>query len=135
VSFLRRRRAARRILTCAALGRCRNGAQVEVAGLVLVRQRPGTATGVVFATLEDETGIANIVIWKDAFERHRPTIVAARLLAVRGKVQVEGLVVHVIAEGFTDLTGALVALGAGADADAAAARQVHAALPQGRNFR
>jgi DNA-directed DNA polymerase III PolC len=135
VSFLRRQLTARRILTCAALGRCRTGARVEVAGLVLVRQRPGTATGVVFATLEDETGIANIVIWKDAFERHRPTIVAARLLAVRGKVQVEGLVVHVIAEGFTDLTGALVALGAGADADAAAARQVHAALPQGRNFR
>lgn len=133
VSFLRRQLAERRILTCAALGRCRNGARVEVAGLVLVRQRPGTATGVVFATLEDETGIANIVIWKDAFERHRPIVVAARLLAVRGRVQVEGLVVHVIAESFTDMTGALVALASGSDATAA--RQAHAALPQGRNFK
>ncbi len=142
VSFMRRRLAARRVLACAALGTCRNGEAVEVAGLVLVRQRPGTATGVVFATLEDETGIANIVIWSRVFEAHRPTLLAARLLAVRGKVQIEGLVVHVVAEGFTDLTDDLLALADPAPSGAqprhqqeAAARQARAALPQGRNFK
>jgi error-prone DNA polymerase len=86
---------------------------VEVAGLVLVRQRPGTASGIVFSTLEDETGIANIVIWNKVFETHRSIILRSRLLAVRGRLQVEGLVVHVVAESFTDFTDDLIALANG----------------------
>ena len=126
-----------------------------------MRQRPGTASGVVFATLEDETGIANIVIWSAAFDKHRKTILASRLLAVRGRLQIEGLVIHVVAEEFTDMTGDLIALAGGHGiGDAAIAhgdegksgphggrdlpdrkraetveRQSRAAMPKGRNFR
>jgi error-prone DNA polymerase len=81
-----------------------------VGGLVLVRQRPGTAKGVVFMTLEDETGIANIVVWKDAFEANRRLVMGAAFLVVHGQVQsVEG-VVHVVAERFTDLSHRLADL-------------------------
>ena len=69
-----------------------------MAGLVLVRQRPGTAKGVIFATLEDETGIANIVVWSHVFERFRRTVLAARLLMVSGRLQRQGLVIHVVAD-------------------------------------
>jgi error-prone DNA polymerase len=80
---------------------------VTVAGLVLMRQMPGTAKGVVFATLEDETGIANIVIWPKVFARHRRIVMTSRFLAVRGRLQRAGLVVHVVAERFFDLTAHL----------------------------
>lgn len=83
------------------------GARAMVAGIVLVRQRPGTAKGVVFLTLEDETGIANIVVWKKVFEAHRRIAMQARFLAVRGRVQRAGEVVHLVAEGFRDLTESL----------------------------
>ena len=123
VSFMRPALDQRRIVRCADLGQYRNGQSIEVAGLVLVRQRPGTASGVVFATLEDETGIANIVIWSKAFETYRRTILASRMLAVRGKLQIEGLVIHVVAEKFTDMTGELIALANGQSiGDAALAR-------------
>jgi error-prone DNA polymerase len=72
--------------------------QVTVAGLVLVRQRPGTSKGVVFMTLEDETDIANIIVWPKVFEKNRRTVMTAQFLAVRGRLQRAGLVVHVIAE-------------------------------------
>jgi error-prone DNA polymerase len=75
-----------------------------VAGLVLVRQRPGTAKGVVFLTLEDETGIANIVVWRDAFEANRRTVMGSAFLVVHGQLQREGEVVHLVAERFTDLS-------------------------------
>ena len=78
--------------------------QLTVAGLVLIRQRPGTARGVVFLTLEDETGISNIIVWRDVFEANRRIAMTARFLAVRGRLQREGLVVHVVAESFLDLT-------------------------------
>jgi error-prone DNA polymerase len=78
--------------------------RVTVSGLVLIRQQPGTASGVVFATLEDETDIANIIIWPKVFAKHRLTVMTSRFLAVRGRVQRAGLVVHVLAEGFIDLT-------------------------------
>ena len=81
--------------------------QVTVAGLVLMRQMPGTAKGVVFATLEDETGIANIVIWPKIFARHRRIVMTSRFLAVRGRLQRTGLVVHVVATRFFDLTAEL----------------------------
>jgi error-prone DNA polymerase len=78
--------------------------RITVAGLVLMRQMPGTAKGVVFMTLEDETDIANIIVWPKVFTRNRLTVMTSRLLAVRGRLQRVGIVVHVIAEEFVDLT-------------------------------
>ncbi|MBY0250270.1 MAG: error-prone DNA polymerase, partial [Methylobacterium organophilum] len=83
------------------------GARVTVAGLVLIRQRPGTAKGVVFLTLEDETGIANVIVWKAVFEANRRAAMQARFLAVRGRIQRADGVVHLVAEGFRDLTASL----------------------------
>ena len=80
---------------------------VTVAGLVLVRQRPGTSKGVVFMTLEDETDIANVIVWPKVFERSRRTVMTARFLAVRGRLQRAGLVIHVVAESFVDLSSEL----------------------------
>jgi error-prone DNA polymerase len=77
---------------------------LTVAGIVLIRQRPGTAKGVVFVTLEDETGICNVIVWRDIFEANRRVAMTSRFLAVRGRLQREGLVVHVVAESFLDLT-------------------------------
>jgi error-prone DNA polymerase len=89
-------------------GRDREGDTfVTVAGLVLVRQRPGTAKGVIFMTLEDETDIANIIVWPNAFETNRRTVMTARFLAVRGRLQRAGLVIHVVAESFVDLSAEL----------------------------
>jgi error-prone DNA polymerase len=92
-------------------GRDREGdTMVTVAGLVLVRQRPGTAKGVIFMTLEDETDIANIIVWRKIFAKNRRTVMSARFLAVRGRLQRAGLVVHVVAESFVDLSAELSAL-------------------------
>jgi error-prone DNA polymerase len=81
-----------------------NGRQVQVAGIVLVRQRPGSAKGVVFATVEDETGVANIIIWPSIFEQFRRVALGARLLGVKGKLQKESGVIHVVAVTLTDLS-------------------------------
>ncbi|HSF64159.1 MAG TPA: OB-fold nucleic acid binding domain-containing protein [Paracoccaceae bacterium] len=80
------------------------GARVCVAGLVLLRQRPGTAKGVIFLTLEDETGTANVVVWAQVFERFRRAVIAGRLLRVTGRLQRDTGVVHVVAEGIEDLS-------------------------------
>jgi error-prone DNA polymerase len=85
--------------------------RIKVAGLVLVRQRPGTAKGVTFITIEDETGIANLVVWADLYERQRRTVLTANMLAVEGRVQREGLVVHIVADRLIDLTDRLAAIG------------------------
>ena len=77
---------------------------MTVAGLVLVRQRPGTGKGVIFMTLEDETGIANIIVWPKIFEMLRPIVIGARFVAVTGRLQNEADVIHVIAERIADLT-------------------------------
>lgn len=74
----------------------RDGDFVKVAGLVLVRQRPGTAAGICFMTIEDETGVANVVIWESLFEKFRKEIIQSRLIMVEGKLQIEGEVIHVI---------------------------------------
>jgi error-prone DNA polymerase len=103
-SFLRARLAARGILRSEALGSVRNGERVTVAGLVLVRQRPGTARGVIFMTLEDETGVVNIIVWPKAFERLRAIVLGARFVAVSGKLQSEQGVIHIVAERMNDLT-------------------------------
>jgi error-prone DNA polymerase len=85
--------------------------RVSVCGLVIARQRPGTAKGVIFATLEDETGVANIIIWSSVYEKYRRTVLTARLLMVRGRVQREGIVIHVLAEHLEDRSHLLGALG------------------------
>ncbi len=84
-----------------------NNKKATVAGLTIARQRPGTASGVVFMTLEDETEIANIIVWPKVFEAHRRLVMSATLLAVKGKVQSEDGVIHVIAEELLDLSGLL----------------------------
>jgi len=75
-----------------------------VAGLVLVRQRPGTAKGVIFVTLEDETGVCNVVVWAKIYETFRRAVIAGRLLRVTGRIQREGGVVHVLAEHIEDIS-------------------------------
>jgi error-prone DNA polymerase len=103
-SFMRARLAARGILRSDALQSVKNGARATVAGLVLVRQRPGTAKGVIFMTLEDETGVANIIVWPKAFERLRAIVLGARFVAVTGKLQSEMGVIHIVADRMEDLT-------------------------------
>ena len=80
------------------------GARVTVAGLVLVRQRPGTAKGVIFITLEDETGVSNIVVWRNLYEKYRRAVIAGRLLRVTGKLERESGVCHIIAEHIEDMS-------------------------------
>ncbi len=91
-------------LPAGRLGEPPTGARVTVAGLVLVRQRPGTAKGVIFVTLEDETGTANVVVWANVYERFRRAVIAGRLLRVTGKLQREAGVVHVVADLIEDLS-------------------------------
>ena len=79
-------------------------ARICVAGLVLVRQRPGTAKGVIFLTLEDETGIVNVIVWRKLYEQFRRAVIAGRMLRVTGRLQREGAVIHVIAERIEDLS-------------------------------
>jgi len=88
----------------------KNGQWVTVAGLALIRQMPGTAKGTVFMTLEDETGIANIIVWPKVFAKNRRTVMTTRFVAVHGRLQRAGLVVHVVAEKFLDLTSELTRL-------------------------
>ena len=108
--FFREDLARTGVVPCAALKTARDRRRLSVGGLVLVRQRPGTAKGVVFMTLEDETGIANIVIWKDAFDTHRRLVMTSSFLVVHGQVQSVDGIVHVVAERFTDLSGRLMEL-------------------------
>jgi error-prone DNA polymerase len=110
VGFFRPELERMKVVPCAALKTLRDGRRLAVGGLVLVRQRPGTAKGVVFLTLEDETGIANIVVWRDAFEANRRTVMGAAFLVVHGKLQREGEVIHLVAEKFTDLSPRLSAM-------------------------
>jgi len=110
VGLLRDELTARRVTPSDALATARNGARVRVAGLVLVRQRPGTASGVIFMTLEDEGHIANIVVWPRVFEQFRAEVLGARLCAVDGVVQNESGVVHVVAERLHDFSPLLARL-------------------------
>jgi len=117
-SLLRDELASRRSIKAEDLRTIRNGERVRVSGLVLVRQRPGTASGVIFMTLEDETGIANIVVWPKLFEQFRAEVLGGRLVAVDGPVQSESGVIHVIAERVHDWTPLLAQLSAhGAELD------------------
>jgi error-prone DNA polymerase len=111
VSFLRHELRARRIATCGEAMMARDGRWLQAAGVVLVRQRPGSAKGVMFITIEDETGIANLVVWPKVFERNRRTILSAGMIAVRGRIQREGEVVHLVAQQLTDLSAELASIG------------------------
>ncbi len=111
LSFLRPALAARHIRPCAEATALKDGRRTTLAGLVLVRQKPATATGVVFVTLEDETGIANLVVWRDVYERHRRILLTARMIAAHGKVQQEGEVVHIVVDRLEDLTADLTRIG------------------------
>jgi error-prone DNA polymerase len=110
VSFLRRDLADRRIITCAEAMTMRDGRWLMTAGLVLVRQRPGSAKGVMFITIEDETGIANVVVWPKLFERSRRIVLGASMMAINGRIQREGDVVHLVAQQLFDLSGDLTGL-------------------------
>jgi len=104
VRFVRSQLDSFRVLPTANLAKMKNGDSVAVAGLITVRQRPGTAKGVIFITIEDETGFANLVVWGKVFETYRRDIVQARLLMVQGKVQIEGEVIHVVAHACYNLS-------------------------------
>jgi error-prone DNA polymerase len=104
VAFLRHDLERRGCLRHEQLASIASGRRVTVGGLVLVRQRPGTASGVIFMTLEDETAIANTIVWPKIFETFRPIVLGARLISVTGKLQSESGVIHVVAERVEDLT-------------------------------
>ncbi len=111
VAFLRGDLEAQGMIRCADLERIRDGRRVVVPGLVLVRQKPGSAKGVMFITIEDETGIANLIIWPSVFERQRRLVLTASMIACHGTVQKESGVIHVVTERFTDLSGLLREVG------------------------
>jgi error-prone DNA polymerase len=98
VSFVREQLNQLHVTPASGLSNARNGDRILVAGLVLVRQRPGTANGVIFMTIEDETGNANAVVWETVFEKYRKEILTSRLILLEGKLQIEGLVIHVVVD-------------------------------------
>jgi error-prone DNA polymerase len=107
IFFVREKLEQLHILPTRALSTCIDGTVIKVAGLVLVRQRPGTAKGVCFITIEDETGSANLVVFQQLFDQYRKPILQSRLLMVEGKLQREGEVIHVIVQHCHDLSGLL----------------------------
>lgn len=104
MSFLREHYATQRFITADGLNAIRDGKRVSIAGLVLIRQRPGSAKGVCFITLEDETGVANLVVWPDVFDKQRKIVMGARLMAVHGIIQKDpdDGVIHVVARKLED---------------------------------
>jgi error-prone DNA polymerase len=104
VSFVREKLQQLHILPLRELGNLPDGMPVKVAGLVLVRQRPGTAQGVCFITIEDETGFANLVVFQALFDKYRKPILQSKLLMVEGKLQREGEVIHVIVKSCHNLS-------------------------------
>ena len=104
LAFLRDRLAARGVLAAEAVARACDGDRAAAAGLVLVRQRPGSARGVIFMTLEDETGTVNIVVWPDVLKKYRRAVLGGCLALARGRVQRAGEIVHLVAARLEDLT-------------------------------
>ncbi|MBI1250106.1 MAG: DNA polymerase III subunit alpha [Alphaproteobacteria bacterium] len=133
LALLRADLNAKGVTPCEQLASIADHKRVRVAGLVLVRQRPGTASGVIFMTLEDEGHIANIVVWPKVFEQHRTQVLGARLCAVEGRVQSERGVVHVVAERLIDYTPLLARLSAaGLEPSLARADEVRRPQADGR---
>src|SRR3974377_1921564 len=111
MQFLRSKFARERVIPCASVSDARDRQYVRCAGVVLVRQRPGSAKGVVFMTLEDETGIANIVVWPKVMERFRKEVMGSRLVLVEGRIQSSPeKVVHLVAERLIDRSADLLSL-------------------------
>ncbi len=111
VTFLRAALRERGMVTCGELAHLRDGRRVAVPGIVLVRQKPGSAKGVMFITIEDETGVANLILWPDRYARQRRLVLSAGMIACHGRVQREGEVVHVITDRLEDLTDLLRSVG------------------------
>ncbi len=110
LALLRRQLAAQRLVSAAEVARTPHGRIARTAGIVIGRQRPDTASGVMFVTLEDETGATNVIVWRDLSDRQRRELLGARLLGVYGRVEREGEVVHLIAGRLVDLTPLLGSL-------------------------
>jgi error-prone DNA polymerase len=136
MSFLRGHVTQARIASCADLRAMRDGARVSVAGVVLVRQRPGSAQGVVFMTIEDETGVANSVIWPNVLDRERKVVMGARLVVVHGRIQRHEDIIHVVAERLDDRSDWLCLLTEDGEAlSNALARADHVKHPGGEDSR
>jgi error-prone DNA polymerase len=110
LSFLRPQLDSMKVVRCSDLKRIKDGRRIDVSGIVLIRQRPGS-TSVTFLTIEDESGVANIIIWPKLFEEQRRVIMTASMMNIRGMVQREGDVIHVIAERLEDRTSMLHSIG------------------------
>jgi error-prone DNA polymerase len=123
IAFLRQDLQERNIITCSEAMNARDGRWVYTAGLVLVRQKPGSAKGVMFITIEDETGPANIVVWPTLFEKRRRVVLGSSMMAINGRIQREGEVVHLVAQQLFDLS---------ADLSGLADRDTEFRLPTGR---
>ena len=111
LALLRGKLTTQKILSAADLKQIQHGQRIRIAGIVTCRQRPGTASGVTFITLEDETGYSNIVVWRDLADRQRRVLLAANLMCVDGILERKGEVIHVIAKHLIDhsrLLGSLV---------------------------
>ena len=115
LAFLRDELKARKMISCEQLQTAKDGCWIDLAGIVLVRQKPGSAKGVMFITLEDETNVANLVVWTKIFEANRRIVLGASMMGVRGQVQREGEVIHVIAQRLTDLSPMLASVGSRSD--------------------
>ncbi|MBD3582258.1 error-prone DNA polymerase [Flavobacterium selenitireducens] len=142
VSFVRQQLGSLGITPSGDLGKMKNGDAIKVAGLITVRQRPGTAKGVLFVTIEDEGGFANVVVWEKVFEKHRRDIIQARLLMIEGKLQIEGQVIYVIAHKCYNLSSLLRGMGANKNPDAVLStlsrsdeKNTEEIFYKGRNFR
>jgi error-prone DNA polymerase len=136
--FLRSDFAREGVVTCAEATQARDGAKLRIAGVVLVRQRPGTASGVVFATIEDETGIANLVIWPSVLERFRRAVIASTLVLAEGRLQrsPEG-VMHLVVDTLENRSAALKGLDRGAEemvVERGRGDEGPAGLPRSRDF-
>ncbi|WP_206378180.1 error-prone DNA polymerase [Sneathiella limimaris] len=146
VALLRGRLPGRKIVTAEVLKTLKSGSYVEVAGLILSRQRPGTAAGIIFMTLEDETDTVNVIVWPQVFEKYRQAVLGGRLVRVRGQLQIEQNVIHLIAREVEDLSQQLASLMEGAPTlKASVTRQIAkpnlwqhprstSVMPKGRNF-
>jgi error-prone DNA polymerase len=139
LAFLRQRLDRSGVTPNARLGQVRDGRRVSVAGLVLVRQRPGSGKAI-FLTLEDEQAVANVIFWERTFNRYRPIVMGARFVRVTGKLQSESDVIHIVAEKIEDLTPWLSVL---LDAHvvqndrqdiATLSGKAEKVMPKGRNF-
>jgi error-prone DNA polymerase len=124
VSFVREKLTMLHITSTKDLVKKKDGDDIKVSGLVLVRQRPGTASGICFMTIEDETGHANVVIFEKLFEEFRKEILQSKLIMVEGKLQIEGEVIHVIARRIYNFSKLLKTL-----------TEEEKVFPEARNFR